>query len=148
MVPEKELRASDRERDEVVTQLADHLAEGRLELAEFEERSTRASAARTRGELAELTEDLPSARPVPAPATQSQPVSLSKDETPARRTRTAAALRPLGRWLSVSLVCVTIWAVSSIVSHTVQPFWPGWVIGPWGVLMLLRVLKGADGRPD
>lgn len=152
MLPENELRASDRERDAVVALLGDHLAEGRLELAEFEERSTRAGAARTRGELTVLTEDLPSAQPVPAsppaPATESHPVSLSKDETPARRTGTAAALRPFARWLSVSLLCVTIWAVSSITSGTVQPFWPGWVIGPWGALMLLRVLQGAGHRRD
>jgi hypothetical protein len=148
MLPENELRVSDRERDVVVALLGDHLAEGRIDLTEFEERSTRAGAARTRGDLARLTEDLPATRqdPVPAPVSEPPPVSLAKDEAPARRTRASAALRPVARWLSVSLVCTAIWAVSSLTSHTVQHFWPGWVIGGWGVLALMRVLKTVGER--
>lgn len=157
MLPENELRASDQERDAVVALLGDHLAEGRIDLAEFEERSTRAGAARTRGELAQLTEDLPSARPAPAPAPAAptpQPehepepaVSLTKDQAPVRRTGAAVVLRPVARWLSVSLICVTIWAVSSLMSGTAQHFWPGWVIGGWGAMTLLRVLK-SDAEHD
>lgn len=146
MLPENELRASDRERDAVVVRLGEHLAEGRIDLAEFEERSTRAGTARTRGELAQLTADLPATGPAPAPET-APAVSLTKDETPARRTTgTAAALGPVARWLSISLLCVTIWAVASLTSDHVQHFWPGWVIGPWGALVLLRVLKGTPDR--
>jgi uncharacterized protein DUF1707 len=162
MLPENELRASDQERDAVVALLGDHLAEGRIDLAEFEERSTRAGAARTRGELAQLTEDLPSARPVPAPAPAAAPtpqpepehehehepaVSLTKDPAPVRRTGAAVVLRPVARWLSVSVICVTIWAVSSLMSGTAQHFWPGWVIGGWGAMTLLRVLK-SDAEHD
>lgn len=147
MLPDNQLRVSDRERDAVVALLGDHLAEGRIDLAEFEERSTRAGAARTRGELAELTEDLPVTQPAPAtaPAAQPRPVSLSEDGPPARRGG-GASLRPVARWLSVSVMCTAIWAVSSVASGHVQHFWPGWVIGGWGVLMLMRVLKGVGER--
>jgi hypothetical protein len=58
------LRASDAERDAVVTELAEHLKDGRLQPDEFDERVGRAVSARTRGDLDVLLTDLP--RPVPA----------------------------------------------------------------------------------
>ncbi|MEU9501634.1 DUF1707 domain-containing protein [Streptomyces sp. NPDC048196] len=72
-----ELRASDADRDRVAEILRDALAEGRLEMAEFDERLEAAYLARTYGELAPLTADLPAA-PAPAPAAPA-PVSLHKD---------------------------------------------------------------------
>jgi Domain of unknown function (DUF1707) len=59
MVTRQELRASDREREQVVETLKDQTALGRLSLEELEERSGAAYAARTRVELQQLTEDLP-----------------------------------------------------------------------------------------
>jgi hypothetical protein len=53
------VRASDDERHGVVEALGDHAAAGRITLAELEERVERAFAATNRGELAELTWDLP-----------------------------------------------------------------------------------------
>lgn len=53
------IRASDRDRDAVVTTLRDAFAEGRLTLDEFQERTTAAYAGRTWGALRELTTDLP-----------------------------------------------------------------------------------------
>ena len=61
-----ELRASDREREDAVTQLREHGAAGRLDVDELEERIGPAYAARTRGDLATLLRDLPgSAAPAP-----------------------------------------------------------------------------------
>jgi len=57
--PDQTLRVSDAERDETVRKLGDHAAVGRLTLDELEERSGQALAAKTRGELAALTCDLP-----------------------------------------------------------------------------------------
>jgi Domain of unknown function (DUF1707)/Cell wall-active antibiotics response 4TMS YvqF len=57
--PDDSLRVSDAERDVVLRTLGDHAAVGRLTLDELEERSGRALAAKTRGELATLTSDLP-----------------------------------------------------------------------------------------
>ncbi len=56
---QRDVRVSDVERERVVTRLRRALGEGRLTLTEFEERTTAAYAARTRGELADLTADLP-----------------------------------------------------------------------------------------
>jgi hypothetical protein len=65
------LRVSDAERDVTLKILNDNAAVGRLTLDELEERAGQAMTAKTRGELAVLTSDLPAegaARPVQAPA--------------------------------------------------------------------------------
>jgi DUF1707 SHOCT-like domain/Cell wall-active antibiotics response LiaF, C-terminal len=56
-----EVRASDAERERAVARLRDGAAEGRLTLEEFTHRIDRAYEARTRAQLDELTEDLPTA---------------------------------------------------------------------------------------
>ncbi|PSM43734.1 hypothetical protein C6Y14_08910 [Streptomyces dioscori] len=64
-----ELRASDADREQVAEVLRDALAEGRLDMAEFEERLESTYKARTYGELEPITRDLPGAGAVaPAPA--------------------------------------------------------------------------------
>ena len=57
--PDASLRVSDAERDETLRILGEHASVGRLTLDELEERSSRALAAKTRGELATLVGDLP-----------------------------------------------------------------------------------------
>ena len=53
------IRASDSDRENVVEILRDAYSTGRLTMAEFDERTTVAFAARTWGELRKLTADLP-----------------------------------------------------------------------------------------
>jgi hypothetical protein len=62
----RDLRASDADRDAVIDLLSAAAADGRLTLEEHGERLDRAHAARTLGELAELTADLaaPTAQPI------------------------------------------------------------------------------------
>ncbi|MEQ4305756.1 DUF1707 domain-containing protein [Plantactinospora sp. B6F1] len=63
------IRVSDREREQVVELLGTAAAEGRLTLDEYADRATAAHVAKTRGELARLTDDLPTdstAAPLPA----------------------------------------------------------------------------------
>ena len=57
--PGPELRASDADRERVSEVLRDALAEGRLDMEEFEERLDATYKARTYGELAPITRDLP-----------------------------------------------------------------------------------------
>jgi hypothetical protein len=76
--PDESLRVSDAERDVTLRTLGDHAAVGRLTLDELEERSGQALAAKTRGELAALTSDLPvegaqGSRSAPARARDAQP---------------------------------------------------------------------------
>jgi DUF1707 SHOCT-like domain len=60
-----EMRASDSDRDAVVSDLSEHFQAGRLTAGEFDERTGRALAARTWGELWALLADLPATRPAP-----------------------------------------------------------------------------------
>ncbi|MEU3848857.1 DUF1707 domain-containing protein [Streptomyces sp. NPDC029554] len=68
-----DLRASDADREKVADILRDALAEGRLDMTEFEERLDATYRARTYGELAPITRDLP------APGVTAPVVSLSKE---------------------------------------------------------------------
>jgi Domain of unknown function (DUF1707) len=54
-----ELRVSDADRDRAVAELTGHFEAGRISQDEFDERSSRALAARTEGDLAALFADLP-----------------------------------------------------------------------------------------
>lgn len=65
------MRASDVDRDAVVSDLSEHFQAGRLTAGEFDERTGRALTARTWGELGELVTDLPAARPAAPAATPS-----------------------------------------------------------------------------
>lgn len=56
---QRDLRVSDAERQAVARRLERALRDGRLAIVEFDERVQAAYAARTRGELEDLTEDLP-----------------------------------------------------------------------------------------
>ncbi len=55
----RELRVSDVDREAVARRLGRAMREGRLTLDEFDERCRVAYAARTRGELDDIVEDLP-----------------------------------------------------------------------------------------
>ncbi|MGW0010838.1 DUF1707 SHOCT-like domain-containing protein [Streptomyces tendae] len=69
-----ELRASDADRERVAEVLRDALAEGRLDMTEFEERLDATYKARTYGELAPITRDLPVGEVAAAPR-----VSMTKE---------------------------------------------------------------------
>ena len=153
-MPEPHLRAADVDREAVARRLDHHLASGRITVAEYEDRSARAWAAKTYGELAELTADLPA-----EPAEHR--VSLAK-EPPAGATRPAQqhagqpACGPWARggslraawagWLTTGLIVLTIWLATSLSSGELLPFWPIWVIGPWGAALLARTLVAAPAR--
>jgi len=89
------LRASDADRERIITVLAEALGDGRLTPLEHEERVERVWAARTLGELAELTADL-----LPP---ESQPFRMDNSPVTAFfRTETRG-----GRWVVPSRVPVT-----------------------------------------
>src|SRR5262245_31536772 len=75
--PRDQLRASDADRQAVVERLQAACAEGRLDLAELDERTAGAYAAKTLGDLKPFTVDLPPPAPksaVPAPPPESDDV--------------------------------------------------------------------------
>ena len=142
-MPDPHLRAADADRAAVATLLGKHMAAGRLTMDEYDERLARAYAAKTYGELEQLTVDLPAAVPAPGPAPR--PTSQ-----PDRRSAAVAAHCGWGgdpqswrSWLTTSLVVITIWAVTSLAAWDIHYFWPIWVIGPWGAVLLAQTLTGS-----
>ncbi len=61
--PNANIRISDVERDLAMAALGEHLGTGRLELDEYDDRSTRVIEARTRADLEALFTDLPEPHP-------------------------------------------------------------------------------------
>ena len=143
-MPQPHLRAADTDRAAVAAVLGEHMAAGRLTLEEYDERLTRAYAARTFGELAELTADLPADVPahLPEPA---QPTALGPRT--ARRGVTWGADwggHAWQAWIRTSLIVLTIWAVTSLLNWEFIYFWPAWVMGPWGAVLLAQSLMNDD----
>ena len=63
---DQHIRVSDAERNAVAELLGQHYADGRLDQAEFDDRVNRTMAAKTRGDLAGLFDDLPESGPAGA----------------------------------------------------------------------------------
>lgn len=105
--PTPEQRASDADRDTVVDILSAAAAEGRLTLAELDERVGKGLSARTLTQLASLIADLPGPwpqAPVSTPAPSSPPVPsaspppAARSASPAEPASPAWASRAPGRW--------------------------------------------------
>ena len=141
-MPEPHLRAADADRTAVASVLGEHMAAGRLTVAEYEERLARAYAAKTYGELAALTTDLPGGA---EPAVRSGAPPARRDERPAHRggwhDADAWAWRT---WASTAAIVISIWAITSLASWSLLYFWPIWVIGPWGVVLFIQSFGGDD----
>jgi hypothetical protein len=104
-----ELRASDAEREEVITALRTHAGDGRLGIEELDQRIEAVYGAKTRRELAVLTDDLPQAQRRPR----------------GERREFAHHLR---FYLQVMALLVVIWALTGM-----GYFWPVWPMVGWGV---------------
>lgn len=123
------IRASDAERDAVVETLHRHTADGRLTMAEFEERVAEALAARTRGDLAGVLRELP-----PLPPQRATP------PTPSGRVRRRRPALP--RRLPQVAFGAVIAAVAALL--IVQGAW--WVVFPLFWLVGGARHGGACGR--
>lgn len=114
--PSVQMKASDADRDAVLSDLSEHFQAGRLTADEFEDRTGRALAARTWGELRDLMQDLPASAAgprVPVTATTGAP-----PQRPHGRTR----LVPIAVLASIGIAV----ALSAGTAHT-----------GWGILWLL-----------
>lgn len=132
------LRASDADREAVVERLREAHAEGRLMVDEFTQRVDEAYAARTHGDLAPLTRDLPSPSRGPRTGDEATPARRDPgDRRPARHDRGLPDGRGAwGVWAAAVLVNVVVWAVVSLSAQELVYFWPVWVAGPWGAVLL------------
>ncbi len=152
-----ELRIGDREREQAVAHLGVAFGEGRLELAEFDERVASAYSAKTASDLLQLTADLPMAtREHPASTDHSHAPTAGAIWRPGRSARESRIAPDPGmpRWLravwltyaAVVAINLLIWLIVSVGNGEITYFWPIWVAGPWGVILVFRTLAYRVGR--
>jgi hypothetical protein len=123
--PAPRMRASDADRDQVVATLSENFQAGRLTSDELDDRTGRALAARTLGELAELTADLP------APPRPRQALPAGRQRGPAHPG--LAMLIPLLAALSV----VSLVLGAGAGRHG----WAAWWIVPVALLVARRLAR-------
>lgn len=129
MASADEMRASDKDREQIVAALQEAVGEGRLTLPEFEERSGQAYDCKTVGELRALVKDLPTdplapplmpwqqpmgMPPVP-PWAQARPPMYQRSLPPGRRTG--------GTGVGVAAaVLIALLVVQGVIAITTQVF--------------------------
>lgn len=116
------IRIGDAERERSAAALGRHTALGRLTITEFQDRLDVVYAARTSAELDGVLVDLPPPGPVPRPAV--------RPPTPA-----------WAPWALTGTVCLVVWLATSLAQGHPLGFWPFWVIGPWGAVLLARTAQ-------
>jgi Domain of unknown function (DUF1707) len=137
-VPPDQLRVSDPERAAVQERLRRAVAAGQLDLHEFDTRVQSAWAARTRGELARVTRDLPELPPAPPPPPP--PGQRFSDDAAGTAMRVLTIV-----WASVAAVNLVVWGLVTMSSDGgVYPWWI-WLSVPGAVLLVLYVV--GVGRP-
>jgi hypothetical protein len=136
---DQHLRVSDAERNAVTERLATHYSDGRLDQAEFDDRVSKAMAAKTRGDLDGLFDDLPD----PEPSGASGNARPGDSAVPYRRRRRGG----LGRMI---LLVVLVIVALSIVSHALTAFAFGipwfWIAALIAVVLLVN--RSARHRHD
>ncbi len=124
MTDRARLRVADADREQLASELREHLLAGRLSSEEFEQRLESAYRASTQAELDALREDLPMS------------VAVLEGQLAQRRAKLRRRLlQEAGGGLGVFALCVAIW-VSDGASGS---FWPIWVI----IATLVPVVRGA-----
>jgi hypothetical protein len=124
------LRASDAERHETMEWLRHHAGEGRIDLDELDDRLERAASAKTVGELAALTADLP---------VEANLLDAVRKPSPEKARR--RLLRRTQRLATIDLAAVLVWLLTG---H--GPFWPVYVIAFSLVMMLFSVSRYVERR--
>ena len=136
MRPE-DLRVSDAERAAVQERLREAVGAGQLDLHEFDQRAARVWAAKTRGDLARTTVDLPELPPPPPPAARRR---IFSDEPGGIALRVLSTI-----WLCAFVINVVVWLLVSLTSGEFVHPWPVWLLPSAAVLGTLYAI--GIGRP-
>lgn len=148
-LPLHRVRASDTEREATLEHLATAFVEGRLTQDEYELRVGLALRSVFVGDLEILTEDLP-ARPerVPAPG---PPVVADGSgphwQAPALAVTWSEWTDEWRWWLGIAVVLTTVWAVVSVMSGELVPYWPLVPLGIWAAVLLASAIWPSEGEP-
>jgi hypothetical protein len=133
-----QLRASDADRDAVLTALSEHFQAGRLTSDEFDERSGAALSAKTLGDLDGLMTDLPGPRrtaPPPAPAPMpAQPPAPSPFDGRLPQVRAVPGVAIL------VVVAVVALGLGATQGHAAWHIW--WIV-PIALIVARRLGRGS-----
>ena len=132
--PAAAMKASDADRDAVLSDLSEHFQAGRLTAEEFDERAGRALAARTWGELKDLLRDLPTTLPGPR-----APAAASSAAGPERLSGRRAPV-PIPVLVGIGIAI----AVSVGIAHAWGLLWLVFVV--WFIARRLAWSAGAPRR--
>lgn len=132
MVSDGGMRASDSDREKVVQILGAAYTEGRLGLDEFDDRTTAAYAAKTWGELRELTSDLPAGSSLEGPQATAPPAEPTPSLPPGPRPNHGMIFVP---FVPVAIVLLIL----AVSSHAALLFVP--------MLIILFALRAARRGP-
>jgi hypothetical protein len=150
------LRASDADRERFVEALRQHHVDGRLTAEELVERTERAYAARTFGDLDALATDLPPLRPpaprqarpgygvpagYPGPPGHAGPPPGSRP--PTRAEAKAALYRSILWFGSIAVLLLIIWAMTNFGGY----FWPIWPILGFAIAVGWQAFNVYGPRP-
>ncbi len=136
-----QLRASDSDRDLVRTALSKAYAEGRLERAEFDERSDQVNHARVLGDLPVLIRDLVPEHPVAAaPLASASSADLRATAERAYRTSRRQAILA---FVGPSLICWAIWIAIGLGSGSAGFPWP-LIVSAATLVGLIRTLANRE----
>ncbi|GLZ76796.1 hypothetical protein Afil01_16030 [Actinorhabdospora filicis] len=156
------MRAGDSDREKVVERLRTAMSEGRLSLAEYDERVAEAYKAQTYADLNELLVDLPApasaerSQLVPPPSPSERDRQIDRRHRDRRKHKHSIANAWKG-WAGFAVFLTGIWFLSSwsdiqekgwseaMDDHN---FWPMWPIAGIGLIVLMRTISGSRRHDD
>lgn len=132
-VRKQDMRAADADRERVLDRLRQAHVEGRLDTQELDERITATLNAKTYGQLAAITEDLPAGSLPAVPGTGAKPTKKERKELKEREE----FRQVVQAWAGISVFSLVLWGIASVATGTLIYPWFLWVAGPWGILLLM-----------
>ncbi|MDJ0395129.1 DUF1707 domain-containing protein [Rhodococcus sp. G-MC3] len=127
MAENPDVRIGTSEREQALSNLSQHLSDGRITLPEFDERSAVVTSATTRGELDAVFIDLPT--PSLAP-TVSRPLDISKSSSPAPHSQDEPAADTGWDWRKAVMGAVPIIALVLFFVVPVDSSWLFFLLVP------------------
>src|SRR5699024_12471887 len=123
---------------------------GRVGVGELQRRRDGGWRARTLRDVQRLVAGLPRpSRPQPAPvnAPSASPPPASAQRSTGRRVAQTVLRTSWAVWAFVVMVNVVVWGAAALTSDALPVFWPVWVAGPWGSVLLAGTLAEWATRP-
>ncbi|MFT4295228.1 MAG: DUF1707 domain-containing protein [Micropruina sp.] len=127
------LRASDGDRGNAASMLADAYAEGRLDNDEYNQRLDQVMSSKSLGELVPVLTDI-----TPLPAAGQQQASA-----PAQQSGARGLLGQFPRWwLGLAVMFNVIWLMTVLTSGHLIYYWPMWPMLGTAIPMIMGMMNG------